>query len=732
MGSRFTGYLCLMLTTLLGGQGAVSPRLDLLADQVESHARVQHKLMSEAAPSARFLMSHMDAPGSPIYKKDQHASHEWLSALQRTMVRADLLGQHSRGKQLVKPEGPRAPKMLRGRSSGQPKSTSTVALSPSPASGPTAFGGVVYPGFTAGLPQYYTDVYLGTPAQHMQLIIDTGSDLVWSQCEPCFQCYNQSLPPFDPHKSSTYSNVTCGQDTCHYFHLHVDFDISEYEGYETVDCFDSSYSYYMDYSAMTNKNCGYQYSYGDGTTTYGHLATDVVHVVTKDGQSMRTWPLHFGCSGATTSAPGEFVFVGGILGFGPSFKSFSGQMTKHFGGAFTTCLTSRETALTNVGVLEFGSTLPPGITYAPLGFDDYSHDHWEVNVLNCSLGTIHLPIPSVAWIPTILDTGSLFSIVSPQVHQEIVAALQVSGDLFTSPLRSDDTGMVCYHIQTKSAADLDILFPPLEFDLGCDAPFLSTGQQYVVRKNSSTVCLSFILSVDGFNILGSLHQQNRLMIWDEPNNRIGWSTADCNARVGGFVEAPPAPPVSVAQNPPPPPPFSLEYCQHLCPHLFSAPAASPSGSSDSYLSPSSYGDYYYCPPDCYDYLGSPQGSASPSPYYGSPEGSPSPSLPAPPVSAAPAPANGTHTRSHHQAPSAAPANGTHPKGHHPPEKSGNGTRIPGHHKNRSLTTNTSARNSSNTMESSPPSAAGKNDFASEYLRWKYLFHATCSLLCSCS
>eukprot|EP00850_Spirogloea_muscicola_P018474 SM000169S02729 [mRNA] locus=s169:298210:312206:- [translate_table: standard] len=711
MGSRFTGYLCLMLTTVLGGQGAVSPKIDPLADQVETHGRVQHKLMSEAAPSARFLMSHMDAPGSPMYKKGQHASHEWLSALQRTMVRADLLGQHSRGKQVVKTEGPRAPQILRGRSSSQRKSTSTVALSPSPASGPTAYGGVIYPGFTAGLPQYYTDLYLGTPAQHMQLIIDTGSDLVWSQ----------SLPPFDPHKSSTYSNVTCGQDTCHYFHLRVDFGISEYEGYETVKCFDSSYSHYMDYSKNTNKNCGYRYTYVDSTTTYGHLATDVVHSVSKDGQSIHTWPLHFGCSGATTSAPGEFVFVGGILGLGPSFKSFSGQMTEHFGGAFTTCLTGRETALTNVGVLEFGSTLPPGITYAPLGFDDYSHDLWEVNVLNCSLGTIHLPIPSVAWIPTIFDTGSLFSIVSPQIHQEIVAALLVLGELFTSPLRLDHTGLVCYHIQTKSAADLDILFPPLEFDLGGDAPFLSTGQQYVVRKNSSTV-------VDGVNVLGSLHQQNRLMIWDEPKKRIGWTTADCNARVGGFVEAPPAPPVSIARNPPHPPPFSLENCQHLCSQLFFAPAASPSGSSGSYLSPSQYGDYYsYCPPDCYSYLGSPQGSAGPSPYYGSPEGSPSPSLPAPPVIAAPAPANGTHSRSHHQAPSAAPANGTHPKGHHPPEESGNSTRIPGHHKNCSLTTNSSARNSSNTMESSPSSAAGFNDFASEYLRWKYLFHATSSL-----
>eukprot|EP00850_Spirogloea_muscicola_P008154 SM000043S15782 [mRNA] locus=s43:18319:34728:- [translate_table: standard] len=601
---RFTGYLCLMLTTVLGGQGAVSPS-DLLADQVDSNGRVQRKLMSEAAPSARFFMSHMDAPGSPIYKKAQHASHEWLSALQRTMlIIPDIL-------EIFLLAGTGASRLawpaLKRKTTGQATRTSSttdltrafkrpaeVHLHSRPftksSKWASSFRGRGIPRLHCWPPTvlYYTDVYLDTPAQHMQLIIDTGSDLVWS------------------------------------------------------------------------------------------------------------------------------------------------QMTKHFGGAFTTCLTGRETALTNVGVLEFGSTLPPGITYAPLGFDDYSQDHWEVNVINCSLGTIHLPIASVAWIPTILDTGSLFSIVSPQIHQEIVAALQVSGDLFTSPLRLDDTEVVCYHIQTKTAADLDILFPPLEFDLGGDAPFLSTGQQYVVRKNSSTVCLSFIPSVIAFNILGSLHQQNRLMIWDEPKNRIGWSTADCNARVGGFVEAPPAPPVSVAQNPPAPPPLSLDYCQHLCPHLFLAPAASPSGSSDSYLSPSSYGDYHYCPPECYEHLGSPQGSASPSPYYGSPEGSPSPSqdsgLPAPPVSAAPAPANGTYTRSHHQAPSAAPANGTHPKGHHPPKKSGNGTRIPGHHKNRSLTTNSSARNSSNSTESSPSSATGINDFASEYLRWKCLFTATCSLI----
>ncbi|GJN00610.1 hypothetical protein PR202_ga17803 [Eleusine coracana subsp. coracana] len=43
-----------------------------------------------------------------------------------------------------------------------------------------------------------------TPRPHqVALTLDTGSDLVWTQCKPCLRCFAQPSPLFDPYASKT-------------------------------------------------------------------------------------------------------------------------------------------------------------------------------------------------------------------------------------------------------------------------------------------------------------------------------------------------------------------------------------------------------------------------------------------------------------------------------------------------------------------------------------------------
>ena len=68
--------------------------------------------------------------------------------------------------------------------------------------------------------EYVVNVGLGTPKRMFTLNIDTGSDLLWTQCLPCklgnySGCYKpQQHPIFDASKSSTYINITCPSHTC--------------------------------------------------------------------------------------------------------------------------------------------------------------------------------------------------------------------------------------------------------------------------------------------------------------------------------------------------------------------------------------------------------------------------------------------------------------------------------------------------------------------------------------
>nr|CAD1827052.1 unnamed protein product [Ananas comosus var. bracteatus] len=93
--------------------------------------------------------------------------------------------------------------------------------------------------------EYTIGVSIGTPAQPLLLILDTGSDLVWTQCQPCLSCFDQSFPLYDPSQSSTYSRLACSSKLCQALPL-----------------------------SACHAQCLYLYSYGDNSTTVGTLASE--------------------------------------------------------------------------------------------------------------------------------------------------------------------------------------------------------------------------------------------------------------------------------------------------------------------------------------------------------------------------------------------------------------------------------------------------------------------------
>ncbi|XP_059276457.1 aspartic proteinase CDR1-like isoform X2 [Lycium ferocissimum] len=64
------------------------------------------------------------------------------------------------------------------------------------------------------LGEYFTKISIGTPPIDMLAIVDTGSDLTWTQCEPCVTCFRQLVPIFCPYNSSTYRIVGCNDKAC--------------------------------------------------------------------------------------------------------------------------------------------------------------------------------------------------------------------------------------------------------------------------------------------------------------------------------------------------------------------------------------------------------------------------------------------------------------------------------------------------------------------------------------
>ncbi|KAE9617994.1 putative nepenthesin [Lupinus albus] len=90
------------------------------------------------------------------------------------------------------------------------------------------------------------EVSIGTPPIKFYRELDTSSDLIWLQCLPCPNCYEQKYHFFDPEKSSTYTHIACQEDE--YRKMVV----------ETPSC-------------SPNNECNYNLSYADTSKTQGLL-----------------------------------------------------------------------------------------------------------------------------------------------------------------------------------------------------------------------------------------------------------------------------------------------------------------------------------------------------------------------------------------------------------------------------------------------------------------------------
>lgn len=72
----------------------------------------------------------------------------------------------------------------------------------------------VMSGMSHGSGEYFSRIGVGTPAGQYYMVLDTGSDINWLQCQPCADCYQQADPIFNPSASSSHQALTCGSPQC--------------------------------------------------------------------------------------------------------------------------------------------------------------------------------------------------------------------------------------------------------------------------------------------------------------------------------------------------------------------------------------------------------------------------------------------------------------------------------------------------------------------------------------
>ncbi|KAA8544598.1 hypothetical protein F0562_022610 [Nyssa sinensis] len=162
---------------------------------------------------------------------------------------------------------------------------------------------------------YLMKFSLGTPPVETFASADTGSDLIWIQCEPCnqYKCFPQDRLLFDPMKSSTYIELPSDPKPCQAL-LSSQWD-------------------------TTKNQCQYSIGYGDGSYTNGVLTNDTFTFDFTGGQATAFPNSVFGCgydNGGTFNSRES-----GLVGLGGGPLSLVSQLATKIDQKFAYCLLPR-------------------------------------------------------------------------------------------------------------------------------------------------------------------------------------------------------------------------------------------------------------------------------------------------------------------------------------------------------------------------------------------------------
>ncbi|GJP40561.1 hypothetical protein CLOM_g226 [Closterium sp. NIES-68] len=313
--------------------------------------------------------------------------------------------------------------------------------------------------------------------------------------------------------------------------------------------------------------CDYDIVYADGSSSQGVLVTDRLLFLHPSG-TLKAAQFTFGCAydqeGDLAISPAR---SDGVLGLGPSNLSLPAQLSRAGVGrnVFGHCLDS---AASGGGYFFIGDALlPTAVTWTPRASTSDTR-FYHASLLHVSYGSKKLPTspskverdntgssPSaynedgVESGGAIFDSGSSFTYLTATAFEPLL--LMASADAAAAGLQRDTTATVLPHCwkagkgapEIRSVADVASHFATLTFAFKSHSIFSSSADltvapsTYLFSPGRGTVCLgilngeeSLALGSASRTIIGDIAMRGYLVVYDNENTRIGWTSADCSSK----------------------------------------------------------------------------------------------------------------------------------------------------------------------------------------------------------
>ncbi|XP_016177585.2 aspartic proteinase CDR1 [Arachis ipaensis] len=340
--------------------------------------------------------------------------------------------------------------------------------------------------------EYLMRISIGTPPVEFVAIADTGSDLTWTQCLPCTQCYKQNFPIFDPRRSSSYNTISCKADVC--------FDL------QTISsgC------------DRSNGTCEYLYGYADGSRTQGTLS---IESITIGGAVIRN--NIFGCSHIST---GTFQKIGGsgIIGLGAGKLSLVSQLGES-GRKFSYCLAPYSSKSTSK--ISFGSDAFVSGVSTPIQSDPAYDAFYFLTLESLSVGNKTIPLPSSNGVirggggNIVIDSGTTLTLLPQETVLRLSSALE---DAISLPKTVDPsrTFNLCYRVEGETE------FPNVTADFKGARVVLRSINTFV-EVADGVVCLAILPTQQEVSVFGNIAQTNFLVGYDLDARAVSFKPTDC-------------------------------------------------------------------------------------------------------------------------------------------------------------------------------------------------------------
>eukprot|EP01018_Ginkgo_biloba_P013074 Gb_25235 [translate_table: standard] len=356
----------------------------------------------------------------------------------------------------------------------------------------------------AGNGEFLMQLGIGSPPSTYNAIVDTGSDLIWTQCKPCDNCYEQQGPIYDPSNSKTYSRVSCS----------------------------STYCQALPYSTC-GRGCEYQYQYGDYSFTTGVLSSETFTLETTSGSKETIPGIAFGC-GHDNEGSG-FTQGGGIVGLGRGPLSLISQLGSKANHKFSYCLVSISDSASKTSPLLFGNAADlhgAGVKSTSFVHSRAGPTYYYLRLEGISVQGTRLRIPRGTFDihsdgsgGFIIDSGTTLTYLEDAAYSRLKRAVQ--SKIHLRQVDGSAIGLdLCYTLPSDTS---DVKVPSITFHFAGGADYnLPAENAFIADGESGLLCLA-MASSSGLSILGNIQQQNFRILYDLGRNRLSFVQTSCDA-----------------------------------------------------------------------------------------------------------------------------------------------------------------------------------------------------------